>query len=122
RYTEFQTLPEQLHAHGLARMQRAIGVLENHLHKPAALTRIAARDGPSIDRNLAGPMPVKPGDASQHCRLSRPGLTHETEDFTSIQRERHRVQHLVSSLFTPQPYGKVFDLEKAHGATASSQV
>src|SRR5690606_4775425 len=61
----------------LARVQRAVGVLEHHLHlaRDAALDAVAALL--TEHRNLAGPVRSKPGYGTQNGRLARAAFADE---------------------------------------------
>ena len=64
---------------GLARMQRAVGVLEHHLHAAEEVLAALGLLPHARDRDLALPFAVEAGERAQHRGFARPALAHEPE-------------------------------------------
>ena len=76
--------------HGVARMQRGVGVLEDHLDaaREGAVARHA--DGLAVEQDAPGRERRQPADGAQHRRLSRPGLAHDAEGLARRDGEARR--------------------------------
>src|SRR5205814_9669752 len=82
---------------GLARVQRAVGVLEDVLDLTAYVGaacagRLGQLGAAELDR--AGPVVVQAGDRPGGGRLSRAGLTDDGQDLALLERQVGRVPHL----------------------------
>ena len=64
---------------GLARVQRAVGVLEHHLHSLRCAVARRRSDPRPATRDLAGPVRDQPGDGAQHGGLARAGFADQAE-------------------------------------------
>ena len=69
----------QLGVDGLARVQRAVGVLENHLHALEEGAVAAMRQLPALDADAALIMLVEAGQRPQHRRLAATGFADKAE-------------------------------------------
>ncbi len=73
------------------RVQRSIGILEDHLYIAAQCAHAPVRqvrDVPSVKLDSTRRHIGEPGDAAGQCRFAATGLPHETERFPGIDLER----------------------------------
>ena len=76
---------------GVARMERAVRVLEHHLD--AAAMRAMASLRCAIEHQRARPFRVQPGDDAQQRRLARAGFADDAERLARCHREGDAVDH-----------------------------
>ena len=88
--------PPQEVLHSVGRIQRAEGILEDHLQLGAegsrCLEAVALEDVDAVDQDLAGARLFQPGNAAGQGALTRTGLSHECHDFAAANGQVHAVQ------------------------------
>jgi hypothetical protein len=101
-------------AHGPAWVERAVRVLEHHLHStPIRSQGAAAQPGDllAVDEDMPRSDRLKAGDAARQRRLAAAGLTDEAERLAALHRQAHPVHGVHAADLTPQ-----------HGARAYREV
>src|SRR5262249_18712186 len=84
-------------AHLPARVQRAVGVLEDHLHAPAQRDQVAplhAVDVLAVEQDLAGGRLLQPQDAAAGRGLAAAALAHQAQRLAAADREVDAVDRL----------------------------
>jgi hypothetical protein len=85
-------------AHGHPRVQRRVGILEDHLHAPAQLAQLVALGGEHVgaaEADLAGVGLDEPDQAAGERRLAAARAAGQAEDLALAQREGHVVDRAV---------------------------
>src|SRR5262249_58868046 len=79
---------------GHARIERAVGILEDHLHlatNRAERVVVEGREIPPLKHDLAAGRPLELQDTAARRRLAASGLTHEPERLAAPDLEAHPV-------------------------------
>ena len=82
---------------GVARVQRRVGVLEDHLHAAGESAVARHADRLAVEQDAPGRDRRQPADGAQHRRLARAGLADDAEGFARRDGEAdaaHRVDAL----------------------------
>ncbi len=93
----------------LARMQRAVRVLEDELRHEAALARAERGQRRTVERERAAGDGLEPGERAQQGRFARSRFAHDAERAARRKRERHAAHDLAPS----EPHDKILRLD--HG-------
>jgi hypothetical protein len=89
---------EQRGVDGHARVERRVGVLEDHLHATAQLAQLPAtccQNVGAVELDCTGIGLDQPDDAARKRRLATPGLAREPEDLAAAQLQRDVVDRAV---------------------------
>jgi hypothetical protein len=82
--------------HSVGRIQRAEGILEDHLQLGAegarCLEAVTLEDVDAVKQDLAGARTFQPGNAAGQGALTRPRLSHEGHDFSAANGQVYAVQ------------------------------
>jgi hypothetical protein len=110
-------------AHFHARVERAVRVLEDHLHAPAQRDQLAALhavDVLAVEQDLAGSRPFEPQDAASGRGLAAAALTNQPQRLAALDVEIDAVDRLHvadlacqhDALGDREVHGKAAHLEK----------
>ena len=100
----------------LARMQRAVGVLEHHLHVAAErLAAHGARTRLAVDRDRAGPRASSAGDAPQDRRLAGARFADQAEALARGDGEADVVEDPRACVAERRGDASAVDRDVAHG-------
>ncbi len=81
----------------VARMERAIGVLEHQLQQEAARPRRLCRERRPVEAERAAGDGLEPGDGAQERGLPRPGCSDDAECRARRHREGHARDHRAAA-------------------------
>ena len=107
--------------HGLARVQRAVGVLEHHLHRAVKGAVAPAAQRAAVEQHVARPALAlaarhQPGQGAQHGGLARAAFPHQPEGGAA----RHPEGHAAHRVRGPEADVQPGDLDHRRGRAHSS--
>ena len=94
-------------AHGLARMQRSVGVLKHHLQHAAPLDQRHIAHRPAVDEDIAGPEIVEHGDAAKHGGFARSAFADQPEALARLDAEGYGRQHFQRRMAAAEGDGEI---------------
>src|SRR5438132_303116 len=109
-----ERLPDDL-AHRHPRIERAVRILEDHLHLPsdrAQRVLVERREVAALEEDLTAGRPLELQDAASGGGLAAPGLAHEPEGLAPPDLEAHAVDGADEAGSTPEETAA--DLEMLH--------